>query len=29
MLARDSRAGYTGDYIPQDEYGNEITVWVI
>jgi len=26
MLARDSRAGYTGDYIPQDEYGNEITV---
>ena len=24
MLARDSRAGYAGDYIPQDEYGNEI-----
>jgi len=26
MLARDSRAGYAGDYIPQDEYGNEIPV---
>ena len=26
MLARDARAGYSGDYIPQDEYGNEIAV---
>ena len=26
MLARDARYGYTGDYIPQDEYGNEIEV---
>jgi len=24
MLARDARYGYTGDYIVQDEYGNEI-----
>ena len=26
MLARDARAGYNSDYIPQDEYGNEIAV---
>jgi hypothetical protein len=27
MLARDARHGYTGNYIPEDEYGNEIAVW--
>jgi len=26
MLARDARAGYTGDYIPEDEYGHEVAV---
>jgi len=26
MLQRDARAGYVGNYIPQDEYGNEIAV---
>ena len=26
MLSRDARAGYSGDYVPQDEYGNEIAV---
>lgn len=26
MLQRDARYGYTGDYIPEDEYGNEIAV---
>ena len=26
MFARDARAGYTGDIIPEDEYGNEIAV---
>lgn len=26
MLQRDVRYGYTGDYIPEDEYGNEIAV---
>jgi len=26
MLAKDARFGYTGPYIPQDEYGNEIEV---
>ena len=26
MLSRDARYGYTGPYIPQDEYGNEIEV---
>ncbi len=24
MLARDARAGYTGDYVAEDEYGREI-----
>jgi hypothetical protein len=26
MLQRDARSGYVGNYIPQDEYGNEIAV---
>ncbi len=26
MLANDARHGYTGNYIPEDEYGNEIAV---
>jgi hypothetical protein len=26
MLQRDARAGYTSNYIPEDEYGNEIAV---
>lgn len=26
MLQRDARSGYVGNYIPQDEYGNEVAV---
>lgn len=26
MLQRDARAGYTGNYVPMDEYGNEVAV---
>jgi len=26
MLSRDARAGYTDDYIPQDEYGHEVAI---
>ena len=26
MLARDARAGYKDDYIPQDEYGHEVAI---
>lgn len=26
MFARDARYGYTGNYVPEDEYGNEIAV---
>ena len=26
MIARDARAGYDGDYVPHDEYGNEVAV---
>jgi len=29
MLQRDARAGYTSNYVPMDEYGNEIEQWVI
>jgi len=26
MLARDARHGYTGNYVPEDEYGHEVAV---